>query len=106
MRIDVLTLFPGIVRGPLAESILGRAQARGLLPKSPHLHAVGGHAALRQHLAQQQRRIAGRVRNCDGLARPLESVRLPAPIIHGGVRSAMTFRGDIALAKFTKIEPS
>ena len=36
MRIDVLTLFPGIVRGPLAESILGRAQARGLVDIRVH----------------------------------------------------------------------
>ena len=31
MRIDIITLFPGIVAGPLGESILGRAQARGLV---------------------------------------------------------------------------
>ena len=36
MRIDILTLFPGIVRGPLAESILGRAQARGLVDIRVH----------------------------------------------------------------------
>lgn len=30
MRIDVVTLFPGIFAGPLQESILGRAQAKGL----------------------------------------------------------------------------
>jgi len=31
MRIDVLTLFPGNVAGPLDESIVGRARAQGLL---------------------------------------------------------------------------
>ena len=36
MRIDVLTLFPGIVRAPLAESILGRAQSRGLVDIRVH----------------------------------------------------------------------
>ena len=36
MRIDVLTLFPGIVEAPLAESILGRAQARGLVDIRVH----------------------------------------------------------------------
>ena len=30
MRIDILTLFPDTMRAMLGESILGRAQARGL----------------------------------------------------------------------------
>ncbi len=36
MRIDIVTLFPGIVRGPLGESILGRAQTRGLVDVRVH----------------------------------------------------------------------
>ncbi|MBI3029481.1 MAG: tRNA (guanosine(37)-N1)-methyltransferase TrmD [Candidatus Rokubacteria bacterium] len=31
MRIDIVTLFPGIFVGPLQESILGRARAKGLV---------------------------------------------------------------------------
>ncbi|MBI4610923.1 MAG: tRNA (guanosine(37)-N1)-methyltransferase TrmD [Candidatus Rokubacteria bacterium] len=31
MKIDVVTLFPGMLAGPLEESILGRARARGLV---------------------------------------------------------------------------
>jgi len=31
MRIDIVTLFPGMVEAPLAESMLGRARARGLV---------------------------------------------------------------------------
>jgi len=31
MKIDIVTLFPGIFAGPLGESILGRAQAKGLV---------------------------------------------------------------------------
>ncbi len=31
MRIDIVTLFPGLFAGPLQESILGRAQAKGLV---------------------------------------------------------------------------
>jgi tRNA (guanine37-N1)-methyltransferase len=31
MRIDIVTLFPGMVEPPLAESMLGRARARGLV---------------------------------------------------------------------------
>jgi tRNA (guanine37-N1)-methyltransferase len=36
LKIDIVTLFPRIVRGPLAESILGRAQARGLVDVRVH----------------------------------------------------------------------
>src|SRR3989344_9033481 len=36
MRIDVITLFPQMFTGPLTESILGRAQEKGLL--SLHFH--------------------------------------------------------------------
>ena len=31
MRIDVVTIFPDILRGPLTESLLGRAIERGLV---------------------------------------------------------------------------
>ncbi len=36
MKIDILTLFPGIVEGPLAESILGRARGRGIVDVRVH----------------------------------------------------------------------
>src|SRR3990170_4285876 len=38
MRIDILTLFPGMFRGPLEESILKRAQEAGLV--EIHLHNI------------------------------------------------------------------
>jgi len=42
MRFDVLTLFPGMFSGPLEESILKRAQERGII--SVHLHNVRDYA--------------------------------------------------------------
>jgi tRNA (guanine37-N1)-methyltransferase len=36
MRIDLVTLFPAMVEGPLKESILGRAQARGIVDIRVH----------------------------------------------------------------------
>ena len=36
MRIDVITLFPGVFPGPLAESIPGRALERGLAELRAH----------------------------------------------------------------------
>lgn len=46
MRIDIVTLFPAMLEAPLAESILGRARARGLVDIRVHdlrEHATGRH---------------------------------------------------------------
>ncbi|MGH2687108.1 MAG: tRNA (guanosine(37)-N1)-methyltransferase TrmD [Actinomycetota bacterium] len=46
MRIDVLTIFPGIFEGPLRESLLGKAIAGGLIEVEVHDirdHAPGRH---------------------------------------------------------------
>jgi tRNA (guanine37-N1)-methyltransferase len=46
MRLDVLTLFPAMVEGPLAESIIGRARAAGLFELGVHdirAHGLGRH---------------------------------------------------------------
>ena len=46
MRIDIVTLFPGMLEAPLAESILGRARARGLVDIRVHdlrEHTTGRH---------------------------------------------------------------
>jgi tRNA (guanine37-N1)-methyltransferase len=42
MRIDILTLFPGMFHGPLDESIIGRARQGGLL--DIHLHDIRDYA--------------------------------------------------------------
>ena len=46
MRIDIVTLFPAMLEVPLAQSILGRARARGLVDVRVHdlrEHAAGRH---------------------------------------------------------------
>ena len=46
LRIDILTLFPGIVGGPMQESIIKRAQEKGFVSISVHNirdHAEGRH---------------------------------------------------------------
>ncbi len=46
MRIDIVTLFPAMLEAPLAQSILGRARARGLVDIRVHdlrEHATGRH---------------------------------------------------------------
>jgi tRNA (guanine37-N1)-methyltransferase len=49
LRIDVITLFPGIFPGPLAESIPGRAMARGIVELHAHdlrLWGIGRHRSV------------------------------------------------------------
>jgi tRNA (guanine37-N1)-methyltransferase len=48
MRFDILTLFPEMFHGPLQESILKRAQERGLI--SVHLHNIRDYAAGRHRI--------------------------------------------------------
>jgi tRNA (guanine37-N1)-methyltransferase len=49
MRVDVLTLFPGIFGGPLQESLLGRAIASGLV--DVRVHDIRDHARDRHRQA-------------------------------------------------------
>ncbi len=48
MRIDVLTLFPGMFRGPFDESIIKRALERGLV--SVFLHNIRDYATDKHHI--------------------------------------------------------
>lgn len=48
MRFDILTLFPGMFAGPLQESILKRAQERGIL--SVHLYNIRDYATGRHRV--------------------------------------------------------
>jgi tRNA (guanine37-N1)-methyltransferase len=47
VRIDVLTIFPGILRGPLQESLLGRAIETGVV--DVRVHDIREHATDRHH---------------------------------------------------------
>lgn len=47
MRIDILTLFPAMFEGPLTESILKRAQEKGLL--AVHLHNIRDYTTDKHH---------------------------------------------------------
>ena len=49
MRIDVLTIFPGIIEGPLRESLLGKAVAVGVLDVRVH--------DIRDHTADRHRQV-------------------------------------------------
>jgi tRNA (guanine37-N1)-methyltransferase len=49
MRIDVLTLFPAMFQGPMTESMLWKAQDRGLLDL--HLHDIRAYTTDKHHTA-------------------------------------------------------
>jgi tRNA (guanine37-N1)-methyltransferase len=49
VRVDIVTIFPGIFRGPLSESLLGKAIARGILDVRVH--------DLREHTQDPHRRV-------------------------------------------------
>jgi tRNA (guanine37-N1)-methyltransferase len=51
VRIDIVTLFPGMLEAPLAESILGRARARGLV--DIRVHDLRDHAAGRHRVTDE-----------------------------------------------------
>ncbi len=76
-RYDVLTLHPELVQGPLTGSILGRAQAAGLIQ-------VGIHD-IREHATDKHRTVddtpygggAGMVMKVDVVAAAIEAVRSP-----------------------------
>lgn len=77
MRIDILTLFPGMFVGPLGESIVGRASSRGLLQIGVHNirdHASGRHQVVDDYPYGGG---AGMVVKPDVLVAAVEAVRSP-----------------------------
>jgi tRNA (guanine37-N1)-methyltransferase len=86
MRLDILTLFPGMFQGPLTESILQRAAEHGLV--SIHIHDIRNFAEDKHHTADDAPfgGGAGMVMKCDPIFKALdfilpESERSSVPII-------------------------
>jgi tRNA (guanine37-N1)-methyltransferase len=74
MRIDVLTLFPGMFEGPLKESMLQRAQERGLLTVELHDLRASGLGSHRQVDDTPYGGGAGMVLRVDVLVPAIEAV--------------------------------
>lgn len=80
LRVDVFTIFPGLVRDFAAESLLGRAQTRGLLEVRTH--------DLRDHTDDVHRTVddtpfgggAGMVLQADPVFRAVEAAEPPRPL--------------------------
>lgn len=75
VRIDVITLFPEILRGGLDESILGRARERGLV--EVHLHQLRDYATDRHRTVDDKPYGGGpgMLLKCEPIFRAVEHVR-------------------------------
>lgn len=74
MRIDILTLFPGMFRGPLSESIVGRAQKEKKLEVHYHDLRRWGLGNYRQVDDEPYGGGAGMVLRADVVAKAIEEV--------------------------------
>lgn len=81
MHVDIFTLFPGMFQGPLTESILKRAQERGLL--SIALHNIRDVTTDRHHIVDDYPYGggAGMVMKPEPIFHAIESVYQSGPII-------------------------
>ena len=81
MHVDILTLFPGMFQGPLTESILKRAQDRGLL--SIALHNIRDATTDKHHVVDDYPYGggAGMVMKPDPIFAAVEAVYQGGPII-------------------------
>lgn len=83
MRIDILSLFPGIAAAALSESIIGRAQKRGLV--SIHSHNIRDWASDKHRTTDDTPYGGGQgmVLKCEPLFAALESLRrTESKVIH------------------------
>ena len=79
MRIDVITLFPEILSGPLDASILGRAQRGG--QAEIHLHQLRDYTTDKHHTADDKPYGGGpgMLLKCEPIFRAVEDVQARAP---------------------------
>ncbi|MCC6352567.1 MAG: tRNA (guanosine(37)-N1)-methyltransferase TrmD [Verrucomicrobiae bacterium] len=77
LRVDVVTLFPGIVAGALGESIMGRAQKAGLLDL--RLHQLRNHATDKHRITDDRPYGGGpgMVMKCEPVFAAVESILGP-----------------------------
>jgi tRNA (guanine37-N1)-methyltransferase len=78
MRLDVITLFPEILRGPLDASILGRAQRAG--QADIHLHQLRDYTTDKHHTADDKPYGGGpgMLLKCEPIFRAVEAVQAEA----------------------------
>lgn len=77
MRIDILTLFPAIAAAPLAESMIGKAQQRGLVTIQVHNLRDWAHDKHRTTDDAPYGGSQGMVMKCEPIFEAVESLRTP-----------------------------
>ncbi len=88
MRIDILTLFPGMFDGPLTESILQRAREKGLLDLHFHDLRSFGLGKYKQIDDSPYGGGAGMVMRADVIVPALEAVVSEGAVSHLGLRTS------------------
>ncbi len=99
MRIDVLTIFPGIFDSPLRESLLGKAIDGGLI--DVRVHDIRGFAENRHRQVDDEPfgGGAGMVLSPEPVFRAVEAVQPPRPLFlldPGGRRFDQALAGELA----------
>jgi len=95
MRIDILTLFPGMFEGPLTESILGRARDNNLLDLHVHDIREYGIGSYRQIDDEPYGGGAGMVMRADVLVLAIENITASASGIEKPHRIYLSARGEV-----------
>src|SRR5438477_1794423 len=75
-RLDIITLFPSMFDGPLTQSLLGRAQARGLI--NLRIHNLRDFSTDKRHRSVDDRPFgggAGMVIQAEPIYRALKHIR-------------------------------
>ena len=102
MRVDIVTLFPGMLEAPLGESILGRARARGLV--DIRVHDLREHAAGRHRVTDEPPfgGGGGMILKPEPLAAAVEAVRATGPAGSSGATKARVILLGPAGRRFTQ----
>lgn len=99
MRVDVITIFPGVFPGPLGVGVVGRAVEQGLLSVAAH--------DLRDHTEGRHRQVddipfgggAGMVLKPEPLLRAVRAIRAQDPAVRAILLSPQGRRFDQAVAR-------
>ena len=95
MRVDILTLFPGMFEGPLTESILGRARDNNLLDVHVHDIRDWGIGSYRQIDDEPYGGGAGMVMRADVLVPAIEQVTSEGSKGAAPYRIYLSARGEV-----------
>src|SRR5439155_765569 len=104
MKIDVLTLFPGMFSGPLDDSIITRARAEGLLDLAVHNLRV---YTPDRHRRVDEQPVGGGLLEYPQYTRPAEfrGLKVPEVLLSGNHAEIAKWRADQAKKRTREQRP-